>query len=136
MKFLCLFLLLSTAAMARPDYFPTPAKGEWNYQLTAGGQMAQRTRRVVSQVTRLPGGGEEIVVRDTTPTEILTTYRKVGGWVYCDRTVTPSVQSTFDYDKDLTELKIRPRQATNGRIRARAVASFSNKSGPAWGPTR
>ena len=88
-----------------PDYFPAPKGGEWTYRLTTSKGTSVDVRRVVSDVVpSADGKSQTVVITSTSPVEVVETYRKTSGWVLTDKSVTPSVDYTFDYDKDLTTL--------------------------------
>lgn len=104
----CLVCLLATAAWSKPeyvpDYFPAPLGAEWHYDVTSSMGTSLKMKNVVTEVTKRAEGGYLIVITSYTPQESVNYYHKVPGWVYIDKSVTPSSNYTFDFVEDKNDL--------------------------------
>jgi hypothetical protein len=108
-RLLLLLAVLSSVALARslpyvPDYFPSGLGSEWHYDVKPEGSPTTKTKNVISKNTPLAGGGEDIEVTTTTPTESKSFYHKVAGWVILLKVDMPAASYVMDYEEDKKEL--------------------------------
>ncbi len=68
------------------------------------GSPTTKTKNVISKNTPLAGGGEDIEVTTTTPTESKSFYHKVAGWVILLKVDMPAASYVMDYEEDKKEL--------------------------------
>jgi hypothetical protein len=109
LRLLPLLAVLTSIGLAKsstyvPDYFPSALGTEWYYDVKPAGSPTTKTKNVISKNSALAGGGEDIEITTTTPTESKSFYHKVGGWVILLKVDMPAANYVMDYEEDKKEI--------------------------------